>query len=148
MIYGGVDVGKKGGFALIDSETQSAEVHLWDDVEFVHKMHELKSSGKPCVVCVEKVGAMPGQGVSGMFRFGQSLGYIIGALTALDISFQLVPPQTWKKEFSLLHQDKNKSIETAQHLFPGVNLIPKGCRKPSDGEAESLLLACYASRHF
>ena len=147
MWYAGVDVGKKGGFALIDSETQNAEVHLWDDEAFVRRMRELKSTGKPCVVCVEKVGAMPGNGSVSMFKFGCSAGFIQGVLSALEIPFQLVPPRTWKKDFSL-DNDKQKSIETAQRLFPGVSLTPKGCRKPSDGEAESLLLACYASRHF
>lgn len=147
MWYAGVDVGKKGGFALIDSETQNAEVHLWDDEAFVRRMRELKSTGKPCVVCVEKVGAMPGNGSVSMFKFGCSAGFIQGVLSALEIPFQLVPPRTWKKDFSL-DNDKQKSIETAQRLFPGVSLTPKGCRKASDGEAESLLLACYASRHF
>ncbi len=146
-VFVGVDVGKKGGFSLIDSESQTAEVNLWDDTEFVRRMQELKSSGKPCVVCVEKVGAMPGNGSVSMFKFGSAAGFIQGVLTALEIPFQLVPPKTWKKDFSL-DNDKQKSIETAQRLFPGVNLIPKGCRKPSDGEAESLLLATYASRHF
>lgn len=146
MIYIGVDPGKSGGFSLIDSESVGAEVNLWDDARFVRRMQELKASGAQSVACVEKVGAMPGQGVAGMFRFGQSFGFIIGVLTALDIAFQLVPPQTWKKEFSLIHQDKSRSIETAQRLFPSVNLIPKGCRKPSDGEAESLLMAEWARR--
>lgn len=148
MVYIGVDVGAKGGFALIDSETQNVEVSMWDDKSFAERMRSLKESGKPCVACVEKVSAMPGQGVAGMFRFGQSLGYIIGVLSGLNIPFQLVPPQTWKKEFSLIHQDKAKSIETCQRLFPQVNLIPPRCRKASDGEAESLLLAAFASRRF
>lgn len=148
MVYGGVDPGKKGGFSLIDGETMEAETHAWDDAAFVQRMQELQNSGKQCVVCVEKVGAMPGQGIAGMFRFGQSFGFITGVLAALDIPFQLIPPQTWKKEFSLIHQEKSKSIETAQRLFPGVNLIPPGCRKPSDGCGESLLMAAYAMRKF
>ena len=100
------------------------------------------------MVCVEKVGAMPGQGVTSMFHFGKSAGFIEGVLMACNLSFQLVPPQRWKKEFSL-GSDKQQSIDACQRLFPQVNLLPsERCRKPSDGMAESLLMAEYARREF
>jgi crossover junction endodeoxyribonuclease RuvC len=101
------------------------------------------------VACVEKVGAMHGQGVRSMFTFGQSYGFILGVLAALGIGVQLVPPGTWKKEFSLIGKDKAASIEVCKRLFPGVNLLPsEKCWKDSDGMAEALLLACYAKGHF
>lgn len=147
----GVDPGKHGGYAIINDKMGKAFVFPWDDQEFVDAMDGLRiiheADGSEIKCCVEKVSAMPGNGSVGMFRFGQSAGFIIGVLTALKIPFQLVPPRVWKKEFSL-DNDKQKSIETCQRLFPDVNLIPPRCRKPHDGEAESLLLATYASRHF
>lgn len=89
---------------------------------------------------------MPGQGVVSMFNFGHNLGFIEGVIRANDIPYQLVPPQTWKKEFSL-NSDKQKSIEVCQKLFPDVNLLPtERSRKPSDGIAEALLMAEYARR--
>lgn len=152
MIYVGIDPGKNGGFAIInDMNPDNPSVFPWDDQEFVASMRGLRIARDNSIheirCCLEKVGAMPGNGSVSMFKFGQSFGYIIGVLTALKIPFQLVPPRVWKKEFSL-DNDKQKSIEACQRLFPNVNLIPPRHRKPHDGEAESLLLACYASRHF
>lgn len=66
-------------------------------------------------------------------------------LEAYEIPYELVRPQKWKKEFSVT-ADKNTSIEVCKRLFPGVNLIPPGCRKEHDGMAESLLMALYAKR--
>ena len=157
MIYVGVDPGKKGGYAVIYydlSGRQHVDVFPWDDDAFVREMvgwngdfaaHE----GGGLVACVEKVGAMHGQGVTSMFSFGQSYGFILGVLAALGIGVQLVPPGTWKKEFSLIGKDKAASIEVCKRLFPGVNLLATDkCRKDSDGMAEALLLACYAKRQF
>jgi crossover junction endodeoxyribonuclease RuvC len=101
------------------------------------------------VAAVEKVGAMPGQGVTSMFHFGKSAGYIEGVLTALGIPYQLVPPVKWKRAFSLVGKDKKASIETCRKLFPELDLKrTERCRTDSDGKAESALLACYAMRHF
>ena len=126
-------------------------VYPWDDNEFPAKMRGIKhlADNPVMVACVEKVGAHPGQGVTSMFSFGQSYGFILGVLAALGIGVQLVPPGTWKKEFSLIGKDKVASVEVCKRLFPGVNLLATDkCRKDSDGMAEALLLACYARRHF
>lgn len=148
MIYIGIDPGAKGGWSIIYSE-EKVETYAWDNMQFVASMKELWDGGMPVRCALEKVGAMPKQGVSSTWKFGEEYGFIKGVLTSFDISYQTVPPQTWKKAFSLVHQDKNKSIETAQRLFPNVNLLPtERSRKPSDGMAESLLLAEYAKRHF
>lgn len=148
LIRVGVDPGKKGGYAVIDMD--GARCYPWDDAKFVEDMRRLarRLDGRP-MACVEKVGAHPGQGVTSMFSFGQSYGFILGVLAALGIGVQLVPPGTWKKEFSLIGKDKAASVEVCKRLFPGVNLLPtEKCRKDSDGMAEALLLACYARRHF
>ena len=155
MIYIGVDPGKKGGYAVIEqgiSGQQTVEVYPWDDSEFVHKMRmlaeddDIRNAG--IIAAVEKVGAMHGQGVTSMFSFGRSLGFIEGVLSGCWISYQLVPPNVWKKSFSLIGKDKQASIETCKRLFPGVGLLPSDrCRKDSDGEAESLLLAEWARRN-
>lgn len=146
MIYIGVDPGKKGGYAVIDGD--AVDVFPWDDSSFIDNMADAVNCGT-CVACVEKVGAHPGQGVTSMFTFGQGYGYILGVLAALGVGVQLVPPGTWKKEFSLIGKDKAASVEVCKRLFPGVNLLPnERCWKDSDGMAEALLLACYAQRHF
>ena len=146
MIYIGVDPGKKGGVAIIDGD--GAEVYAWDDQTFVNVMAATMNKGK-CIAAVEKVGAMPGQGVTSMFSFGQSFGFILGVLTAFGIGYQLVPPTLWKREFGLLHTEKQASVDVAKRLFPGVSLLPtERCRKESDGMADALCLCEYARRKF
>ena len=145
MIYIGIDVGKKGGFAIIGE--CGVTVCPWDDDKFAMAMG-LEARNSECVACVEQVHAMPKQGVSSTFAFGKAAGFIEGVLTANRIPFQLVPPQKWKKEYSL-GNDKNQSIAVCKKLFPNVDLLPTArCTKDSDGMAEALLLALYAQRHF
>lgn len=92
---------------------------------------------------VEKVGAMPGQGVVSMFNFGKSAGFIEGVLEAFGIKTLLVPPQIWKKSYNL-GSDKQKSIEKCQEMHPELSLLPTPrCKKPSDGMAEAVLIAEY-----
>ena len=63
----------------------------------------------------------PGPVATAMFSFGKSAGFIEGVLHAFRIPYQLVPPQTWKKEFSLSKQGKEKSVEVCKRLFPGAH---------------------------
>lgn len=142
MIYVGVDVGKKGGFAIIFDDMVITKPY--DDKEFVSYMADV-AQGK-VVACVEHVGAMPGQGVTSMFSFGKSAGFIEGVLQALGIKYQLIRPQRWKKEFEL-NSSKQKSIDVCRKLFPDVSLLAsERCRIPHDGMAEALLMAEYAKR--
>lgn len=109
-------------------------------------MEYAKENGKEYIACVEHVSAMPGQGVTSMFNFGQNFGFIQGVLSALGIPYELVRPAKWKKEFSIT-RDKNTSIEVCKRLFPGVNLLPtERSRKEDDNMAEAILLAEYARR--
>lgn len=141
--YIGIDPGKGGALALITEDGQCTVVPFQ---ESAYTAILKAASGPSSVCCVEKVGAMPGQGVVSMFNFGHNLGYIEGLLQAFDIPYQLVPPQTWKKEFCVT-SDKNTSIEVCRKLFPHVSLLPTArSRKPNDGMAEAMLLAEYARR--
>lgn len=147
MIYIGVDPGKKGGYAWhVDGEMR---VRSWDDNYFAQDMRLLSAMDDRLMAAVEKVGAMPGQGVTSMFSFGQSFGFILGVLTAFGIGYQLVPPTLWKREFGLLHTEKQASVDVAKRLFPGVSLLPtERCRKESDGMSDALLICEYARRKF
>lgn len=143
--YIGIDPGKSGALALLTEDGQCTVVPFQ---ESAYTAILKAASGPSSVCCLEKVGAMPGQGVVSMFNFGHNLGYIEGLLQAFDIPYQLVPPQTWKKEFCVT-SDKNTSIEVCRKLFPHVCLLPtERSRKPSDGMAEAMLMAEYARRRF
>ena len=142
MVYIGIDPGQKGGYAIIDGNNVAA--YPWDDKEFIEFAKSLDSEHSVC--CLEKVGAMPKQGVSSTFSFGKAAGFIEGVLQTCGIAYQLVPPQKWKKEFSI-SADKNQSIAVCKRLFPNVSLRRTDrCTTDSDGMAESLLMSLYAKR--
>lgn len=148
MIYIGIDPGKNGGIAFIQTNQEELILyknHVFEESTLIETCKHFTPYNCKCVV--EKVNAMPGQGVVSMFNFGQNFGFIQGVLKAYQIPFELVPPQKWKKEFSVT-SDKNTSIEVCKKLFPFVNLkaTPR-CKKDHDGMAEALLMAEYARRH-
>lgn len=150
MIYIGIDPGAKGGIAYIEDV---AGIRLSCNA-VPYSPEVLKSLAKKwgtddlARCCLENVHSMPKQGVKSTFAFGESFGYIKGVLESFEIPYQEVAPNKWKKEFSLIGKDKAASIYCAKKLFPGVSLIPDGCRVEKDGLAEALLMAEYARRHF
>ena len=96
--YIGIDPGKSGALAIIECDGQ-VHVFPFNSVNYETALGHYRHDAVVC--CVEKVSAMPGQGVVSMFNFGHNLGFIEGLLCANHIPYQMVPPQTWKKEFSL-----------------------------------------------
>ena len=142
MTYIGCDPGKKGSLAILRDGVVS--VYPFDENAYIDVLGSIDPHDAVC--CLEHVGAMPGQGVTSMFHFGENFGFIQGVLRAYKIPFELVRPQKWKKEFSSTG-DKNSSIAVCKRLFPDLNLLPTPrCRKESDGFAEAALLAEYARR--
>ena len=149
MIYLGIDPGKSGALAFIRGN--SAEVIPFDEEEYRGKLitvwQYIVCDKEGAFCAVEKVGAMPKQGVSSSFNFGHNAGFIEGLLWAYSIPYKLVTPQTWKKEFTLLKRDKDASVAEAHRLFPSVSLRPTDkCRKDNDGMAEALLIAEWGRR--
>ena len=141
MTYIGIDPGAKGGIAVISES--GITVAAYDKARYIEILSQVPSDS---VCCLEHVHAMPGQGVTSMFSFGQNFGWIQGVLEAFGVSYELVQPQKWKKEYSIT-ADKNTSIEVCKRLFPNVSLLPsERCRKDSDGIGEALLMAEYARR--
>lgn len=142
MNYIGIDPGKSGALAIIDGDIAFAVP--FDEMKYLAELQTVDP--KKAITCLEHVSAMPGQGVSSTFTFGQNFGWIQGVLATLRIPFELVRPQKWKKEFSAT-SDKNTSIAVCKRLFPGISLLPtERCRKEHDGMAEALLMAEYARR--
>ena len=148
MLAIGIDPGKSGALAVIytDEDNKPFRVKVIPFEETAYRDALATCVDSRVVCCLEKVGAMPGQGVVSMFNFGQNFGFIQGLLQANKIPYQLIPPQTWKKEFSL-SSDKQSSIDVCKRLFPDISLMatPRS-RKENDGMAEALLLAEFARR--
>lgn len=152
-VFVGVDPGKKGAWAVIRmcaDGTQNVYARAWDDDLFPQDMNRISAEfGSENVFCiVENVHSLPKEGVKSAFSFGKSCGYIEGVLRALQIPYQTVIPQKWKKEWSLTN-DKKQSIETCKKLYPSLSLrASERCRTDSDGLAEAALIATWGKRHF
>ena len=148
MIYIGIDPGMKGGVAYIDTITKNYTAYPMPStrLQLAECIKNVTQWGC-CTAIVECVHSMPKQGVSSTFKFGKGYGEILGILAALNIVIHEPTPQAWKKAM-LAGTDKGKdaSIQVAENLFPEINLVPKGCRKPHDGMAEALLMAEYGRR--
>ena len=145
-VFIGIDPGKSGGIACIDTESGICYTVPYNDKALIDMCSCESRNNYKVMCCLEKVGAMPGQGVVSMFNFGQSVGYIKGVLESIRIPYQEITPQKWKREFGLT-SDKAKSAEICRKLFPDISLLatPR-CKKPHDGMTEALLMAEYARR--
>ena len=77
--------------------------------------------GEQDKIILESVSAMPGQGVTGMFSFGQSFGVIKGVCAALKLPLHLVRPVKWKKHFNLLNSEKDASRTKVIEMFPYIS---------------------------
>lgn len=141
--YIGIDPGKSGALAIIRNE--EIKVYPYDEDTYKDVLKKCSSLGSTFCI-LEKVGAMPHQGVTSMFNFGKNFGFIQGLLWANGIPYELVTPQKWKKEFGCT-KDKNTSIEVAKRLYPKVSFKrTERCTTDSDGMAEALLMATYGMR--
>jgi crossover junction endodeoxyribonuclease RuvC len=99
----------------------------------------------PSVAIIERVSAMPKQGVSSTFKFGVAYGVVQGIVAAHQIPIHFVTPTTWKKHFNL-SPDKEQSRARAIHLWPRQAEMFK--RKKDHGRAEAALLARYYAEKF
>ena len=93
-----------------------------------------------CVV-VEHVTAMPGQGVTSMFNFGQSFGVIKGICSAMQLPIHFVRPTKWKKYFNLINTSKDASRSRAIEIFPKISEKLK--RKKDSNKADAILISSY-----
>src|SRR5215207_2657041 len=94
---------------------------------------------KPTLAVVERVHAMPKQGVSSTFKFGMAYGMVLGVIATQRIPLHLVTPARWKKVFNL-SADKEEARALAIRLWPGCDQFS---RKMDHGRAEASLLARY-----
>lgn len=134
----GIDPGKSGGIAFCRGEaywtykipeTESDLVDIFRD----------EAEGISAIAYLEKVHAMPRQGVTSTFKFGQNYGFLRGLLIALKIPFLEVTPQRWQKEMGCMSKgDKNVTKGRAQQLFPSM--------KHTHATADALLICEYAKR--
>tara|TARA_B100001057_G_scaffold414877_1_gene432165 strand:- start:288 stop:782 length:495 start_codon:yes stop_codon:yes gene_type:complete len=97
-------------------------------------------------VIIEQVSAMPGQGVTSMFNFGQSFGILKGICSAMQLPMYFVRPAKWKKYFNLINLEKDASRTKAIEIFPyfSSNLS----KKKDSNKADAILIASYYHETF
>ena len=96
---------------------------------------------KNIAVVIEQVSAMPGQGVTSMFNFGQSFGVIKGICSALSLPIYFVRPTKWKKHFNLIKTNKDASRTKVIEVYPEIS--SKLSRKKDSNKADAILIARY-----
>lgn len=153
MVVAAVDPGLKGGIAIYDGNTNKLNVFATpvrkvefvksgkkktrDEMDLIKAASIVQSFPIDCFV-IEKVNAMPNQGVTGMFRFGENFGQWQGIAAASGFLPVFYPPQVWKSHYDL-SSDKYPSLEKARELWPdNVNDFKL---KKHDGLAEAALIA-------
>ena len=153
MIIFGVDPGISGAICvlkegkilevyemptMIDGKKNKRQVNGAEVTNIFLK--ELHNEDKAKVV-VEHVTAMPGQGVTSMFNFGQSFGVLKGICAALKLPIYFVRPVKWKKHFNLIKTNKEASRTKVIEIFPYIS--SKIARKKDSNKADSILIAKY-----
>ena len=110
---------------------------IYNEISLRIKTYEKKN----IKVVVEQVSAMPGQGVTSMFNFGQSFGILKGICSAMQLPIYFVRPAKWKKYFNLINSEKDASRTRAIEIFPyfSSNLS----KKKDTNKADAILIASY-----
>ena len=96
---------------------------------------------KDVKVVIEQVSAMPGQGVTSMFNFGQSFGILKGICSAMRLPMYFVRPAKWKKYFNLINSEKDASRTRAIEIFPYFS--SQLSRKKDSNKADAILIASF-----
>ena len=161
MIYIGIDPGQAGGIAVIHKDNErngqvnviptplaGKDINVKQLAEWLYEQVDWVDEIDP-VAYLEKVSAMPKQGVVSTFKFGVNYGIIIGVLGTIQIPYYLITPQAWKKEvLAGLPWKKNKlaAVDYCCRAYPDVSLLatPRSYVAHS-GMADALCIAVYAS---
>ena len=155
MKFIGIDPGLSGAIAILDnnkvlnlfdmpimSEGKKNKRQL-NSSHLVNLIKENIEQNEEVVVVVEQVNAMPGQGVTSMFNFGQTFGAIKGVCAALEIPIYFVRPSKWKKHFELINSSKDSSRTKVIEMYP--KLSNQLTKKKDVNKSDAILIARFFS---
>jgi|SRR4051812_40022380 crossover junction endodeoxyribonuclease RuvC len=156
MIVAGIDPGKTGAMVILYPDgaglvfpvpvqkVGGKEKPAWQ--EWARSWSAALDFSRPDMVVIENVAARPGQGVTSMFSFGRTLGFVEGIVaTAAPVPLYQPTPTQWKGKMGLLKADKSASREMVRRILP--RLSHAVARVKDDGVAEAALLALYGRTH-
>ena len=107
--------------------------------EISNRIHKVKN--QEIRVIIEQVSAMPGQGVTRMFNFGQSFGILKGICSAMQLPMYFVRPTKWKKYFNLINSEKDASRTKVIEVYPEISA--QLSRKKDANKADAILIASF-----
>ena len=149
----GIDPGLSGGIAILDdlkifdiydmpimSEGKKNKNQL-NSAQLVNIIKKNIIPSGDNFLIVEQVSAMPGQGVTSMFNFGQTFGSIKGICAALNLPIFFVRPAKWKKHFDLINSSKDASRTKVIEMYPSIS--PRLSKKKDVNKADAILIARY-----
>ena len=147
----GIDPGLSGGIAILDdlkifdiydmpimSEGKKNKNQL-NSAQLVNIIKKNIISNGDTFLIVEQVSAMPGQGVTSMFNFGQTFGSIKGICAALNLPIFFVRPAKWKKHFDLINSSKDSSRTKVIEMYP--SLSDQLSKKKDVNKSDAILIA-------
>ena len=153
MIIFGIDPGVSGAISvlenkkvievfdmptMIDGKKNKKQVN---GSQVTNIIKERLNDEKEIIVVVEQVNAMPGQGVTSMFNFGQSFGILKGICSAMHLPVYYVRPAKWKKYFNLINSEKDASRTRAIEIFPYFS--SQLSKKKDNNKADAILIASF-----
>ena len=149
----GIDPGLSGGIAVLENnkvknifdmpvmaEGKKNKRQL-NSAQLVKLLRDNYSDQEEVLVVVEQVNAMPGQGVTSMFNFGQTFGAIKGICAALGLPIYFVRPAKWKKHFELINSSKDASRTKTIEMYP--SLSNDLAKKKDVNKSDAILIAKY-----
>ena len=147
----GIDPGLSGAIAILDekkvlnifdmpvmAEGKKNKKQL-NSAQLANILKEHRAADEEIAVVVEQVNAMPGQGVTSMFNFGQTFGAIKGVCAALELPIFFVRPSKWKKHFELINSSKDSSRTKVIEMHP--SLSNQLSRKKDVNKSDAILIA-------
>ena len=151
----GIDPGLSGAIAILEnnkvlnifeipvmSEGKKNKRQL-NSAQLVKLLRDNITKNEEVSVVVEQVNAMPGQGVTSMFNFGQTFGAIKGVCAALGLPIHFVRPSKWKKHFELINSSKDSSRTKAIEMYPALSNDLS--RKKDVNKSDAILIARFYS---
>ena len=149
----GIDPGLSGGIAILEDNKVKEMFDMPVMADGKKNKRQLNSAFlaqlikdnikniEDTVMVVEQVNAMPGQGVTSMFNFGQSFGILKGICSAMQLPMYFVRPTKWKKYFNLINSEKDASRTKAIEVFPYFS--SQLSRKKDSNKADAILIASF-----
>ncbi len=151
MIVIGIDPGLSGAIAILENKKVLGIFEMpvmpegkknkrqLNSAQLVNILRDNVKINEEIAVVVEQVNAMPGQGVTSMFNFGQTFGAIKGVCAALNLPIYLVRPSKWKKHFELINSSKDSSRTKVIEMYP--SLSAQLSKKKDVNKSDAILIA-------